>query len=103
MNPTVIFCLAAVFFFIGVFGVLFRRSAIFTVMSLELALNAANLALIGAFNIWGNPEAQAAVAVIMAIAAAEVALGLAIIVLLARHGDVKLDSFLGLAGKEKED
>ncbi len=103
MNPTAVFSVAAILFFIGAFGVLFRRSAVFTVMSLEIMLNAVNLALVGAFNVWGDPVAQAGVAVIMAIAAAEVAIGLAIIVLLARHGDVRLDVFRTLASDKEED
>ncbi len=102
MSPQITIGLALVLFFVGVFGVLFRKSAIFTLMSLEIALNAANLALIGAFTAWGSPVAQAAVALVMAVAAAEVALGLALIVIMARHGDVTLDAFFGLA-REKEE
>ncbi|MGB9590040.1 MAG: NADH-quinone oxidoreductase subunit NuoK [candidate division WOR-3 bacterium] len=102
MNPQITIGLAIVLFFIGVFGVLFRKSAIFTLMSLEITLNAANLALVGAFTAWGSPLAQAAVALVMAVAAAEVALGLALIVVMARHGDTTLDAFFGLA-REKEE
>jgi len=102
MNPQIIIGLALVLFFIGVFGVLFRRSAIFTLMSLEITLNAACLALIAAFNAWGKPDAQAAVALVMAVAAAEVAIGLALIVVMARHGDTTLDAFASLA-REKEE
>lgn len=102
MNPQITIGLALLLFFVGVFGVLFRKSAIFTLMSLEIALNAANLALVGAFTAWGSPVAQAAVALVMAVAAAEVALGLALIVIMARHGDVTLDAFFGLAGGKEE-
>ncbi|MEO0141109.1 MAG: NADH-quinone oxidoreductase subunit NuoK [candidate division WOR-3 bacterium] len=102
MSPQITIGLALVLFFIGAFGVLFRKSAIFTLMCLEIMLNSANLALIGAFTAWGSPIAQAAVALVMAVAAAEVALGLALVVIMARHGDVTLDAFTSLSGHEEE-
>jgi NADH-quinone oxidoreductase subunit K len=102
MSPQIVIGFALILFFIGVFGVLFRKSAIFTLMSLEITLNAACLALIGAFGAWGSPSAQATVALVMAVAAAEVAIGLALIVVMARHGDVTLDAFTSLS-REKEE
>jgi len=72
--------LSALMFLIGAMGVILRRNTIIVLMSLELMLNAANLALITFSRAYGNLEAQVAVFLIMAIAAAEVAIGLAIIV-----------------------
>lgn len=72
--------LSALMFLIGAMGVLLRRNTIIVLMSLELMLNAANLALVTFSRAYGNLDAQVAVFLIMAIAAAEVAIGLAIIV-----------------------
>ena len=70
--------LSAGLFAIGVLGVLIRRDPLVIFMSIELMLNAANLALV-AFG-HGTPEGQALALFVMAVAAAEVAVGLAIIV-----------------------
>jgi NADH-quinone oxidoreductase subunit K len=76
--------LSATLFAIGVVGVVVRRNPLVIFMSLELALNAANLAL-GAFgHRHGSAAGQALVFVVMAVAAAEVAVGLAIIVAIFR-------------------
>jgi NADH-quinone oxidoreductase subunit K len=72
--------LSALMFLIGAMGVLLRRNMIIVLMSLELMLNSANLALVTFSRAHGNLDAQVAVFLIMAIAAAEVAIGLAIIV-----------------------
>ena len=72
--------LSALMFLIGAMGVLLRRNTIIVLMSLELMLNSANLALVTFSRAYGNLEGQVAVFLIMAIAAAEVAIGLAIIV-----------------------
>lgn len=72
-------------FTIGVLGVLFRRNAIIVFMSIELMLNSVNL-LLSAFSAYsGDAAGQVFVFFIMAVAAAEVAVGLAIIVLLFRN------------------
>lgn len=72
--------LSALMFLIGAMGVLIRRNMIIVLMSLELMLNAANLALVTFSRVHGNPDGQVVVFLIMAMAAAEVAIGLAIIV-----------------------
>lgn len=83
--------LSAVIFALGAVGVLTRRSAIMVFLSVELMLNAANLALIAYARQWsvaGQQAAmsgQAAVFIILAIAAAEVAIGLGILVAIFRH------------------
>ena len=77
--------LSAVIFSIGIIGVLTRRNAIVIFMSIELMLNAVNL-LLTAFSAYsGDPAGQIFVFFIMALAAAEVAVGLAIIVMIFRN------------------
>lgn len=77
--------LSAVIFSIGVIGVLVRRNAIVIFMSVELMLNAVNL-LLTAFSVHlGDASGQVFVFFIMALAAAEVAIGLAIIVMIYRN------------------
>jgi len=76
--------LSAVLFSIGVLGVLVRRNPLVIFMSVELALNAANLALVAFGRRYGSLDGQALVFFVMAVAAAEVAVGLAIIVVVFR-------------------
>jgi NADH-quinone oxidoreductase subunit K len=77
--------LSAIIFTIGVIGVLIRRNAIIIYMSVELMLNAVNL-LLTAFSAYsGDASGQVFVFFIMALAAAEVAVGLAIIVMVYRN------------------
>lgn len=77
--------LSAIIFTIGIIGVLTRRNAIIIFMSVELMLNAVNL-LLTAFSVHHNdPAGQVFVFFIMALAAAEVAIGLSIIVMVYRN------------------
>ncbi len=76
--------LAVVLFAIGSAGVLFRRNAIMMLMSVELMLNAANLALVAFARQWGDVDGQIYVIFIMTVAAAEVAVGLALMVAVTR-------------------
>ena len=79
LNHYIVLCIAI--FAIGVVGVLSRRNAIVIFMSVELMLNAVNL-LLTVFSVYHNdPSGQVFVFFIMALAAAEVAIGLAIIVM----------------------
>lgn len=85
--------LSAVFFTIGVLGVLVRRNAIVIFMSIEIMLNAANLAFIALSNTWGSLSGQVFVFFVLAVAAAEVAVGLAIIVAIFRQqGTIDVDN-----------
>jgi len=77
--------LSAALFSIGVLGVLFRRNAIVILMSVELMLNAVNLLLAAFSTFHGDPRGQVFVFFIMAVAAAEVAVGLAILVMIYRN------------------
>lgn len=76
--------LSAVLFTIGALGVLIRRNAIIIFMSIELMLNAANLAFVAFSHIHQNLSGQIFVFFVMTVAAAEVAVGLALIVAIFR-------------------
>ena len=83
LNHYILLC--TIIFSIGVIGVLIRRNAIVIFMSIELMLNAVNL-LLTAFSAYrGDASGQVFVFFIMALAAAEVAVGLAIIVMVYRN------------------
>ena len=77
--------LALVIFTIGVMGVLFRRNTIIIFMCIELMLNAVNILLVAFSTMHADPGGQVMVFFIMAVAAAEVAVGLAILVMIFRN------------------
>ncbi len=70
---------AAVLFALGVTGVLIRRDLIFVLLSLEVMLNAAGVAFVAAASRWHEPDGQIMFIFILAVAAAEVSVGLAMI------------------------
>jgi len=76
--------LSAVLFVLGTMGVLLRRNAILVFMSVELMLNAANLALVAFARQWNQVQGHVFVFFVMTVAAAEVAVGLALIVAIFR-------------------
>lgn len=84
MNPENYLYLAAILFTLGACGVLLRRNAIVVFMCVELMLNAANLALVAFSRMHGNLDGQIMAFFVMVVAAAEVVVGLAIIVTLYR-------------------
>jgi NADH-quinone oxidoreductase subunit K len=77
--------LSAILFFIGVFGVLFRRNLIVILMSIELMLNAVNLSFVTFARYTTNVEGHVATFFVMALAAAEAGIGLAILVMVFRN------------------
>lgn len=77
--------LSAVLFTIGVMGVLYRRNAIIIFMCIELMLNAVNLLMVAFSNYLNDAAGQVFVFFIMAVAAAEVAIGLAILMMMYRN------------------
>lgn len=86
--------LSAALFVIGIAGVLIRRNAIVVFMCIELMLNSANLTLITFSSYLGNSIGQIFVFFVMAVAAAEAAVGLAIIITLFRNMQtVSIDKF----------
>jgi NADH-quinone oxidoreductase subunit K len=82
--PNWYLALSAVLFTIGTLGVLFRRNAIVVLMSVELMLNAVNLTLVTFSQSMGDPSGQMLVFFSIAVAAAEAAVGLAIVIAIFR-------------------
>ena len=78
--------LSAILFSLGVFGVLIRRNAIILFMCIELMLNAVNLTFV-VFSRQAGIEGQVFVFFVMAVAAAEAAVGLALVISIFRHVD----------------
>jgi len=77
--------LSAILFVIGMIGVATRRNVIVVLMSIELMLNAVNLTFIAFSRYLGSTDGQVAVFFVMAVAAAEAVIGLAIIISAFRH------------------
>ncbi|HEY6193147.1 MAG TPA: NADH-quinone oxidoreductase subunit NuoK [Bacteroidota bacterium] len=77
--------LSAILFTIGMLGVLIRRNAIIVFISIELMLNSVNLTLVAFSSFLGDPRGQVFVFFVMAVAAAEAAVGLAIVIALFRN------------------
>jgi NADH-quinone oxidoreductase subunit K len=84
--------LSAALFFIGLCGVLLRRNVLIVLMSIELMLNSANIALVTFARKWGNLDGQVLAFFTIAVAAAEAAVGLAIVVSIFRaRGGTDID------------
>ena len=99
MNPNNYLILAAILFTIGAFGVLVRRNAIIVFMSVELMLNAANLAFVAAARNSGTLDGLVAAFFVMVVAAAEVVVGLGIIVaIMRRRNGITADDLSALKG-----
>lgn len=79
--------LSAAVFCTGLFGVLIRRNALMFLMSVELMLNAGNINLVAFALFWGNLTGQTFALFLIALAAAEVAVGIGIILVLNRNFD----------------
>ncbi|MCL5110492.1 MAG: NADH-quinone oxidoreductase subunit NuoK [Chloroflexi bacterium] len=77
--------LAAVLFLLGLLGVLMRRNILFVLLSIEIMLNAAGLAFVVAGSRWGQADGQVMFIFILAMAAAEVSVGLALVMQISRH------------------
>jgi NADH-quinone oxidoreductase subunit K len=91
--------LSAVMFFIGVAGVVLRRNPMIALMSIELMLNAANLALVAFSRAWVNNAGHVFVFLVVTVAAAEAAIGLAIVVAVFRRAkNVDVDEVARLHG-----
>ena len=78
---------AAALFVLGLLGVLVRRNIIFLLMSLEVMMNSAGLAFIAAGAKWGQPDGQIMFMLILALAAAEVAVALGLVLQISRRFD----------------
>jgi NADH-quinone oxidoreductase subunit K len=100
MLPTIFYIgLSVLLFVIGVCGVLLRRSTLMVFMSIELMLNSANLALVTFANQRQSIDAQIMVFFVITIAAAEVAVGLALLVMIfMRKQTTNIDTMTTLKG-----
>ena len=99
VGPAHYIALSAVLFTIGVIGVLTRRNAIIVFMCIEIMLNAANLAFVTYAMTIGDLTGLVMVLLVIAVAAAEAAVGLAIIVAMFRHREtVDVSAFQLLRG-----
>jgi NADH:ubiquinone oxidoreductase subunit K len=88
-----------VLFAIGAMGVLLRRSVLIVLLSLEIMLNASNLALVAFSRLYGTMGGQVFALSVMAVAAAEVCVGLGLIVAIARRKlSLDVDTFTELRG-----
>ena len=91
--------IAASLFCIGALGVLVRRSPLIVLLSLEIMLNGANLALIGFARQQGNEAGQVFAIAVMAVAASEVVVGLGLIVAMSRKRlELDVDKMTTLRG-----
>jgi NADH-quinone oxidoreductase subunit K len=100
-GPGVDFYIAVsgILFATGALGVLLRRSPLIVLLSLELMLNSANLALIAFARLHGESDGQVFALAVMAVAASEVVVGLGLIVAMARRGlDLDVDRMTTLRG-----
>lgn len=100
MVPTSYYiALSGILFALGMIGVLTRRTAIMVFLSVELMLNASNIALVAFARSWGDLTGQTAVFIVMTLAAAEVAIGLAIIIAIFRKRETtNVDDLATLKG-----
>jgi len=91
--------LSALLLAVGILGLLLRRQPLVTVMAIELIWNAGNLALVSTATHWGDLGGQVFAFVVITLAAADVAVGLALVVLLGRlRGRLDTDRFTWLNG-----
>lgn len=91
--------LAAALFAVGLAGVLVRRNIIFLLMSLEIMMNACGLAFVAAGARWAEADGQIMFMLVLSLAAAEVAVGLGLVLQLARRFDnLDIDAASELSG-----
>ena len=91
--------LGAVLFCIGVYGVIARRNAVMVLMSIELILNAVSLNFVAFALMWGAVDGQVFALYVIAIAAAEVGVGLAMVLMIYRNRkSIALDELSEMKG-----
>ena len=91
--------LAAILFALGLVGLLVRRNIIFILLSIEIMLNAAGLAFVAAGSHWGQADGQVMFIFILTMAAAEVSVGLALVLQLAhRFKTLDIDAASNMRG-----
>ena len=91
--------LSCILFSIGFIGVVARKNTLFILMSLEVMLNAVGLAFIGAGSVWQQADGQIMFILILSLAAAEVAIGLALLIRMQRrYQSLDIDKLSQLRG-----
>lgn len=91
--------LAALLFALGLIGLIVRRNIIFTLMSIEIMMNAAGLAFITAGSRWAQPDGQIMFILILSLAASEASIGLALVFqLYRRYHSVDVDAASEMRG-----
>jgi NADH:ubiquinone oxidoreductase subunit K len=91
--------LGAVLFCIGVYGVIARKNAVMVLMSIELILNSVNINLLAFSQKWGNLDGNVFALYIIAVAAAEVGVGLAMVLMVYRNRkSISLDELSEMKG-----
>ena len=99
IDPAWVSGLAAILFIIGLWGAFSRKNAIVVLMCIELMLNAVNLQFVAAATHWGDVTGWVYAVFAIAIAAAEVAIGLAILVVYFRNkGSIRVEDTQQLKG-----
>lgn len=94
-----ILLLATLLFVLGIIGVIIRKNIIFMLLSVEVMLNASGLAFIAAGSHWGQPDGQVMFIFILAMAAAEVSVGLALILrTYHQHKSLDIDALKEMKG-----
>ena len=94
-----ILLISSLLFIIGMLGLMIRRNIIFILMSLEVMLNSAALAFVAAGAHWGQPAGQIIFMLILSIAAAEVAIGLSLVLQVQRRfKTLDMDKVDGMRG-----
>jgi NADH-quinone oxidoreductase subunit K len=96
-NSHVVLIVAAILFVLGLVGVLTRKNIIFILISIEIMLNASGLAFVAAGSRWGQPDGQVMFLFILSMAAAEVSVGLALILqIYHQHKTLNVDKLMEL-------
>jgi NADH-quinone oxidoreductase subunit K len=96
-NSHIVLIVAAILFVLGLVGVLTRKNIIFILISIEIMLNASGLAFVAAGSKWGQPDGQVMFLFILAMAAAEVSIGLALILqIYHQHKTLNVDKLMEL-------
>src|SRR3954454_16729242 len=99
-NSQSVLIVAAILFVLGLVGVLTRKNIIFILISVEIMLNAAGLAFVAAGSRWGQPDGQIMFLFILAMAASEVSIGLALILqIYHQHKTLDVDKLKQLRDK----
>lgn len=94
-----VYALACILFTIGLIGVIIRKNTLFILMALEVMLNAVGIAFIGAGSYWQQADGQIMFILILTLAAAEVAVGLALLIRMQRQvKDVDIDALSRMKG-----